>query len=180
MKCRDFEILLQLSIDGEITDEEQIALELHLEGCVACRRKEAWLDLLNEHYTQTRPSPKYHAVLADAVVDALRTPQSKLLNVEISSPSPSTPPSKPQTKNRNLFSRFVSSLWSRQKRKRERNRANAQKNSGWFDASVSAICPAPLSLDGFRTAKQGVSSAVWGPVQALKLVAGAVPRKERS
>ena len=40
---------------------------------------------------------------------------------------------------------------------------------------VNTLQPAPTSLDGFRAAGQGVSSAVPGPARALKLVAGAVP-----
>ncbi len=185
MNCRDVEILLQLAADGEVTGEEQSALEAHLAECVECRRKEAWLELLDEQFAvAVSPSIEGGSALADAVVDALGTARSaREAAVLITSSQRKRPAPKPRTRKKGLFSRVVSSLWSRRQRKREKEKAKQakeQEGSGWFDASVSALQPAPTSLEGFRAAKQGVSSAVSGPVRAIKWVAGAVPRKGRS
>ncbi len=182
MKCTDFEILLQLAADGEILETERSALEAHLDDCVACRRKEAWLELLDEQFAVAlSPSIQDSSAIADAVVDALAPlPMQTLADVE-------TPTSRKKQKNRaqprkkRLFMRVVSSLWSRRKRKQAKAKVIQEKeSSSWLDASVSALQPAPTSLEGFRAARQGVSSAVSGPVQALKLVAGGMPPKGRS
>lgn len=179
MNCGDFEILLQLAADGEITDEEQSALEVHLDDCVACRRKEAWLELLDEHFAlELSPSIQGSSALADAVVDAVGTPRSaeELADLEASSKRAPTVV-RPRARKKGLFSRFVSSVWSRRKRRRVKSKSSKeQEGSGWIDASVSVLQLAPTSLDGFRAAKQGVSSAVSGPMRAFKWVAGAVPR----
>ncbi len=178
MTCRDVEILLQLAADGEITDEERFTLNAHLDDCVACRRKEAWLELLDEQFPAALSSGlEQSGELADAVVEALGTPRSvrTLASVESSSVSRST--AKPARK-KGLFSRVVASLWSRRKRKLAKAK-RAQEREGWIDASVSALQRTPTSLEGFRAARQGVSSAVSGPMRALKWVAGVWPRRGR-
>jgi anti-sigma factor RsiW len=184
MNCRDFEILLQLAVDGEVTPEERLTLELHLDSCLACRRKEAWIELLDKHFaTVFSPSIEQSSSLADAVVNSLKTQRSGREPVDVEASPSRRRASKPQTRKKGLFSRFASSLWSRRKRKQEQEKAKLakeQEGTGWFDASVSALQPAPTSLDGFRAAKLGISSAVSGPIKGLKLVAGAVPRKRRS
>lgn len=183
MNCRDFEILLQLAADGEITRPEQGFLEEHLDVCVACRRKEAWLQLLEEQFVvAVSPSLEESSLLADAVVEALRAPQSGQAMAFGEMSSPGTRTSKPRGRKKRLFSRFVSAVWSRRKHKRERAKAKLareQDGSDWLDASTRALQLAPTSMDGFRAAKQGVSSAVSGPVQGLKWVAGTVTRKGR-
>lgn len=39
MKCKRAETLLSRSLDSLLTDEEEDALEAHLEGCPSCRKK---------------------------------------------------------------------------------------------------------------------------------------------
>jgi predicted anti-sigma-YlaC factor YlaD len=76
MNCKDIEILLQLAADNEATEAELTAIDAHLDACLICRRKEAWLELLNERFGEVlNPSIEDSPGLADAVVDALNASQ---------------------------------------------------------------------------------------------------------
>jgi len=182
MKCGEVEILLQLAADGEITSEERAIIEAHLDDCVVCRRKEAWLDFLAEHLPNALGSAlPNRQELADDIIEQL-LPRSETAAVE-----PSTAERKQhhtgklRVRKRKLLTRIAVSLWTRRKRKRAEQREREEKSrGGWLDASVSALQPGTTSLDGFRAAKQGVNAAVQGPKNALKLVSGALPGRDRS
>ena len=176
MNCVEIEILLQLAADGEVTSEEALLIENHLDQCVACRRKEAWLQQLETHLAvEDGLGIEEREALADAVVDALRGPMviADAIGESESVSSPREAKRRKKTKKRGLFSRIVAMVWSRKKdRKAGEKRTKQPRNPSWIDASVGAMMPTPTSLDGFRAARQGVSTAVSGPIRAIRWVSG--------
>lgn len=173
MDCVDIEILLQLAADGEVTDEEKILLETHLDECVACRRKEAWLEQLDAHFSVAKGLARdEQSALADAVVAALREPTAlvadEMTETDVVSYKRRTKQKK-KTKKRRFVSRLVAMVWPKKKEKKSVEK-QPKRNPNWIDASVGAMIPAPTSLDGFRAAKQGVTTAMSGPVRAIRWV----------
>lgn len=188
MNCSQSEILLQLAADGELVDDERIALDEHLSGCIACRRKEAWLELLAEAF---EPALADESVgepgLADQVVAVLEQ------TVRIREPQPRTVPARQKKRKSGLLSRMAKAAL-----KRALGPAPAQKepprDPSWVDASLSALQPAQNSLEGFRAmrdasrvpmtgvrkAGQGLSTAVAGSVNGVRWALETLGRRSRS
>lgn len=175
MNCVDIEILLQLAADGEVTDDEKLLIETHLDECVACRRKEAWLEQLDAHLSAEKGlALEEQSALADAVVAALQEPAALVADTMIETDTVSKKSKakrKKKAKKKGLVLRLVAMVWPR-KRAKKSSEKQPKRNQNWIDASVGAMVPAPTSLDGFRAAKQGVSTAVSGPVRAVRWVSG--------
>ncbi|MDJ0766082.1 MAG: zf-HC2 domain-containing protein [Myxococcota bacterium] len=188
MKCRQSEILLQLAADGELTEAEQIALNAHLSQCVACRRKEAWLELVAEAFQPVQADATTgEPSLADQVVAALgqtsHQPDSK----------PSTVPAKKKKRKFGLLSRVAKAAFKRMVRPALAEK-KASPDPSWVVASLSALQSPVTSLEGFkamrdasrgsmtgvRSATQGVSTAMAGPVNGVRWALDKLPRRSRS
>lgn len=184
MKCREAELLLQLSIDGEITGNERALLEAHLDDCVVCRRREAWLDFIEEQLADVLgPSVPDSEQLADEVLNAvlLKKERQDKLPVVSDSEEKKGRTANHRKRKRKMLTQLARALWKRTGRKKAKQEVKRESvRGGWLDASVSALQPRPVSLEGFRAVRQGMSAAVRGPASALKLVAGALPGKDKS
>ena len=170
MKCSQAEILLQLAADGELVENEKVVLDEHLSGCVACRRKEAWFEVLaGELEPAFRSAETSESDLADAVVAALR-PQI----AQTEAPRRVTP-TKPKRQKPGLLARaakgaFKRMFWPAPKAKK------ATRDTTWVGASLSALQPPPASLDGFRAMRNALS----GPVRGVRSVLGRRSRRSGS
>jgi len=188
MKCSESEILLQLAADGELIAAERIALDGHLDQCVACRRKEAWLDLLSEQFESAWAGESVDEIaLADQVVAAL--------GQTVSRPEPDrrAVPARRKKRKSGILSRMAKAALKRALGPAPSEK-KAPRDPTWVDASLSALQPPPTSLEGFRAlrgasrvpmngvrqAGQGVSSAVAGSVNGVRWALEKLGRRGRS
>jgi Putative zinc-finger len=183
MNCRDAELLLQLAADNELTEDEHVALEMHLTDCVACRRKEAWLELLDEHF-----EPASNVIIedglhvSDQVVAALG--QSSLSAEEL---SPHEMPRRGRlvqfrlnSKPGGVLARYAKAVFKKWFSDKPKKKLPPPTSLEKFRALRNTIESTQETVKGVRSAGRGISVAVSVPVRGLRWALPQLARRDKS
>jgi predicted anti-sigma-YlaC factor YlaD len=86
MKCEEIEKLLPSFVEGQITEEEKMAVEFHLSECPLCRESYKRYILLEELLPALKENLPPSQIIADSVIERLnlkrrRSHITRLLNV---------------------------------------------------------------------------------------------------
>ncbi len=179
MNCERAELLLQLAEDGELTDAEGEALESHLEGCVECRRMEAWLEVLDENFESAADVFAESGGMEDAVVGAMK--ESALPSIDGVEREPTQRTGKRDQK-KSMVARLAQAAFNRVfKRRKESEPAQPQPTQlERYRALRETIASGQETIENVRAVGSVVGAAVSVPVKGYRLIKPVLTRKDGS